>query len=114
MIALRIRPATVTTPRRGLSSPLVGREPTRERATPAADTVATVQTLRRCLSQNRSPAAIAALGRALDATDWKGLVDLATTLDSAGIVPIVLKGGVHLFEDAGALGVLGQPSEIVT
>ncbi len=42
-----------------------------------ADTVATVQTLRRCLSQDRSPAAVAALGHALDATDWKGLVDLA-------------------------------------
>ncbi len=38
----------------------------------------------------------------------------ATTLDRAGIVPIVLKGGVHLFEDAGALGALNQPSEIVT
>ncbi len=125
-----------------------------------------MQTLRRCLSQDRSPAAVAALGHALDTTDWKGLVDLAnrhfltpalwwaleekglagrlpgdlreflrrahslnlarnegiraqageiaTTLDRSGIVPIVLKGGVHLFEDAGALGVLGQPSEIVT
>ncbi len=40
--------------------------------------------------------------------------EFATTLDRAGIVPIVLKGGVHLFEDACALGVLGQPSEIVT
>ncbi len=43
-----------------------------------ADTVATVQTLRRFLSQDRSSAAIAALGRALDATDWKGLVDSPT------------------------------------